>query len=80
MAAWLRSDPGEFSAVFYSVGRESGYAETLNLITIEGQYTFQVNPKNFSGDRIRRAPSREYQQLRNAVAKATPSRTPPGQD
>ncbi len=77
MAAWLRTDPGEISEVFYSMGREDGYAEVLNLITTEGQYTFRVNPKNFRSDRIVRAPRREYQQLRNAVADAIPSNTLP---
>lgn len=75
VATWLRTDPGEISEVFYSMGREDSYAEVLNLITTEGQYTFRVNPKNFYGDRIVRAPEREYQQLRSAVAGAIPSST-----
>ena len=73
VAAWLRSDRGKISEVFYSVGIEDGYTERLHLITTEGEYTFRVNPKNFSGDRIIRAPPREYQQLRNAVTSAIPS-------
>ncbi len=75
VAAWLRSDLGKTSEVFYSVGREDGYTEHLHLITTEGEYTFRVNPTNFCGDRIVRAPKREYQQLRNAVANAIPSDT-----
>ena len=31
VAAWLRSDPGEISEVFYSMGREDGYAEIFSL-------------------------------------------------
>lgn len=73
VAAWVRSDPGEISEVFHTAGYENGYAEVLKVITTEGQYTFRVNPKTFRGDRIMRAPRREYQQLRNAVVAAIPS-------
>ena len=75
VVAWLRTDPGEISEVFYSTGRENAYTERLHLITTEDEYTFRVNPKNFSGDRIVRAPRREYQHLRNAVTSAIPSGT-----
>lgn len=77
VAAWLRTAPGKISEVFYSMGREDGYAEILNLITTDGQYTVRVNPKTFCGDRIVSAPRQEYQQLRNAVADAIPSDTLP---
>lgn len=75
VATWLRTDPGEISEVFYSMGYEDGYTERLHLITTEGEYAFRVNPKNYSGNRIVRAPRREYQQLRNAVANAILSDT-----
>ena len=74
VTTWLRSDPGKTSEVFYPVGFEDGYTERLHLITTEGEYTFRVNPRNFSGDRISRSPTLEYQHLRNAVTSAIPSR------